>query len=238
MTIAGELIELLPERAVWWPATHTLLVADLHWGKLETFTAHGVPLPTGIPLISELDRLAVALQRTGARRLLILGDLIHAREGVTPDVVDIVADWRAHHPAVEMILVRGNHDRHLPLMPAVWQLDDHDDERRRGLMREGPFAFVHEPQSVAGHYTFCGHTHPTAYISGRGDALRLPCFRVGDAVMTLPAFSDFSDGSIVRPAATDRIFAVADDVVVEVPVRAAARMPDPRSNASSSYPPQ
>jgi len=38
-------VVLLPERAVWWPATRTLLVADLHLGKCETLRANGAPMP-------------------------------------------------------------------------------------------------------------------------------------------------------------------------------------------------
>jgi metallophosphoesterase superfamily enzyme len=42
----AELLWLLPERAAWLPQARTLLVADLHLGKAETFQAHGIPLPS------------------------------------------------------------------------------------------------------------------------------------------------------------------------------------------------
>ena len=228
IVLAGQPVRLMPERAIAWPGGNALMVADLHWGKIETFTAHGVPLPGGM-LPVELDRLSVALRRSGAKRLLILGDLIHAREGITPAVISTVAAWRETWPDLECVLVRGNHDRHLPRMPAEWRL-----EECHGTRRESPFAFVHEPQNAdatadGDAHTFCGHTHPMVYIAGRGDAVRLPCFRVGERVTVLPAFSDFSDGSSVKPLPTDRVFAVAPGTVVEVPNRAAVR-PDPRDS--------
>lgn len=37
--VAGETVVLLPERALWIPAHHVVVVADLHWGKAATFRA-------------------------------------------------------------------------------------------------------------------------------------------------------------------------------------------------------
>ncbi len=34
---AGKPVQLLPERALWWPAGQALFVADLHLGKAATF---------------------------------------------------------------------------------------------------------------------------------------------------------------------------------------------------------
>ncbi|MEZ4467584.1 MAG: hypothetical protein R3F43_24855 [bacterium] len=44
LEVAGEVLWLLPERALYWPAAGVLAVADLHWGKAETFQQHGVPV--------------------------------------------------------------------------------------------------------------------------------------------------------------------------------------------------
>ncbi|CAN5366364.1 hypothetical protein BH10PSE17_BH10PSE17_35830 [soil metagenome] len=44
---AGERLELLPERAIWWPGERTLLIADVHFGKGAAFRALGVPVPRG-----------------------------------------------------------------------------------------------------------------------------------------------------------------------------------------------
>ena len=83
----GESLGLLAERALHWPAgaggAGVLAVADLHWGKTESFQQHGIPLPTGV-LEDDLSRLSRALNGTGAKRLLLVGDLIHSRRGITP----------------------------------------------------------------------------------------------------------------------------------------------------------
>ena len=48
MELAGEQMDLLPERAVWWGARGALLVADVHLGKASTFRARGLPVPEGL----------------------------------------------------------------------------------------------------------------------------------------------------------------------------------------------
>ncbi|NVI99269.1 ligase-associated DNA damage response endonuclease PdeM [Myxococcus sp. AM009] len=208
--IAGTLLELLPERALYWPDTGTLAVADLHWGKTESFQQHGIPLPTGV-LEDDLTRLSAALTSTGARRLLLLGDLIHSRQGLTPAVVERLAVWRESHASVACVLVRGNHDRHMKTLPERWRLDV-----REAAIDEGPFHFAHHPEPVSGRYVWAGHLHPMVRLGGKRDTLRLPCFQVGHGVGVLPAFSAFTGGPNVSRRAGDRIFAVAGPAVVEV----------------------
>jgi hypothetical protein len=208
--LSGTEVELRPERGLYWPQAGLLAVADLHWGKPESFQQHGIPLPTGV-LEDDLHRLSRALNATGARRLLLVGDLIHSRRGITPAVAARIAAWRASHDAVEMVLVRGNHDRHLKVLPPEWRIDvqeEHTDE--------GPFRFAHHPEPATGRYLLAGHLHPVVRLSSGADRLRLPCFHLGPTVGILPAFSAFTGGMNVSRHAGERIFAIADDAVIEV----------------------
>ncbi len=209
-------MELRPERALHWPEAGVLAVADLHWGKPESFHQHGIPLPTGV-LEDDLARLSAALHATGARRVLLVGDLIHSRRGLTADVVERVAAWRAGHD-VELVLVRGNHDRHLDVLPASWRMrlvESHLDE--------GPFRFAHHPEPAPGRYVCAGHLHPTVRLDSGADRLRLPCFHLGPRVGVLPAFSAFTGGLDMRAGAEERIFVVAGEDVVEMPAPRSAR---------------
>lgn len=209
IVVAGETVEPLPERALWWPAAATVLVADVHLGKAETFRVHGVPVP-GDLLGDDLARLDGVLARTQARRLVVLGDLIHGKHGVTPDVSRRVSAWRHTRP-VSFTLVRGNHDRHLPDLPEGWGVEAVD-----GPLRDGPFAFVHHPAPVEGAYAWAGHVHPAAWVGGRADGMRLPCFHVGVRVGILPAFGSFTGGARVPRAPGDRVFAIAGERVIGV----------------------
>ncbi|WP_224247152.1 ligase-associated DNA damage response endonuclease PdeM [Hyalangium gracile] len=207
--VSGREVELLPERALYWPEARLLAVADLHWGKPESFQQHGIPLPAGV-LEDDLARLSRALERTQAQRLLLVGDLIHSKRGITPAVRERIATWRAGHD-VEMVLVRGNHDRHLKSLPPEWRLDVHEEH-----LDEGPFRFAHHPEPATGRYSWAGHLHPVVRLSHGADRLRLPCFHVGEAVGILPAFSAFTGGLDMSRRGGERIFVIADEAVIEV----------------------
>jgi len=215
--VGGTEVELRPERALHWPEGGVLAVADLHWGKPESFHQHGIPLPSGV-LEDDLARLSAALRATGARRLLLVGDLVHSLRSLTLEVVTRVTAWRSGHE-VEMVLVRGNHDRRLEL-PPTWRM-----ELVESHMDEGPFRFSHHPDPAEGRYVWAGHIHPTVRLDTGADRLRLPCFHLGAGVGVLPAFSAFTGGQDIRPRAGERLFAIAEDTVVEVPPPRAARRP-------------
>lgn len=206
-------VELRVERAVWWPAARTLLVADLHWGKEDIFHAAGVPVPTMIA--ADLARLESAIRATDAARVVVLGDLVHG--GLLPTTIARITEFRRACP-VEITLVRGNHDRHAAELPAAWAIEEH-----RSVLREGAFAFTHVPEPVEGCYTWAGHLHPTYTLRGRGDVLRLPCFHLGKQVGVLPAFSGFTGGPGVRPAPGDGIYVIAEGSVIAVEGRAQGR---------------
>src|SRR6185436_3554665 len=108
--VAGEELVLLPERGALWVGASTLLIADPHFGKAAAFRAGGLPVPRGTTS-GGLARLDAMLARTGARRIIFLGDFLHARAGRVPDTLAALAGWRASHPDLELVLVRGNHDR-------------------------------------------------------------------------------------------------------------------------------
>jgi DNA ligase-associated metallophosphoesterase len=206
--IGGALLRLQPERAAWWPARHTLLVADAHIGKAVAFRRLGVPVPQGTTSAT-LARLDALLARTGARRVVFLGDLLHAAHGRAATTLDAVARWRERHPALELLLVRGNHDRRAGDPPADWGVQVADEPYRLG-----PLALCHHPAPVAGAYALAGHQHPCMVLGGRAhERLRLPCFHFGAALGVLPAFGAFTGMQAVRAAPGDRVFVVADDTV-------------------------
>jgi DNA ligase-associated metallophosphoesterase len=188
------------------------MVADLHWGKCETFRAHGAPLPQGI-LQADLRRLALALGATGAERLVVLGDLLHAAPGITEWMVDTVSAWRRERSSLSIVVVPGNHDRRIGMVAAPWALDVAPAQ-----LREGPFVFQHDPLDPvgpehAGCYTWAGHYHPVVNLRGRADHLRLPCFWLRERMGVLPAFSGFTSGAAIDPSGGDEVFAIGDNRV-------------------------
>jgi DNA ligase-associated metallophosphoesterase len=209
--LAGERVLLLAERALYWPAERTLIAADLHWGKAAAFRAGGIPIPRGTTSAG-LARLDRALARTGAERLALLGDLLHARAWRAPETVRTIAEWRASARGLDLLLVRGNHDRRAGDPPPDLGITVVD-----GPVQLGPFALRHEPRVANGAYVLAGHIHPGVTVRGRGrERLRLPCFAFGPRVGILPAFGEFTGTALAERGPHDRIYAIAGDDVVRV----------------------
>ncbi|MBP7565862.1 MAG: ligase-associated DNA damage response endonuclease PdeM [Burkholderiaceae bacterium] len=192
---AGEALELLPDRALWWPAQAVLFVADVHLGKAATFRALGQPVPAGTTA-ANLARLDGLLTARPVRHLVVLGDLLHAAPAHNAALLEQVAQWRMRHADLAITLVRGNHDDRAGDPPAhlgiavvgePWLL--------------GPFACCHEPQSHGTHFVLAGHVHPACWLQGPGrDRLRLPCFTQQGRGAVLPAFGEFTGGWTVDAA--------------------------------------
>ncbi len=214
--IGGATLRLLPERAAFHAAEHVLLVADVHLGKAHSFRRLGVPVPEGTTA-GTLARLTRAIEATGARHVVVLGDLLHAALATASSRGDAtrqaVATWRRAHAAVRLTLVRGNHDAKAGDPPADWGVDVVEEP-----WPLGPYALRHEPRAdESGRYVLAGHLHPALHLAGRGPGrVRLPCFHFGAAVGVLPAFGEFTGGVGVRAAPGDRLFAIAEDEVREI----------------------
>ena len=212
LDLAGEPVRLLPERALFWPGACALIVADVHWGKAAAFRSAGIPIPGGATR-RDLERLDAAIARTGARRLIVLGDLFHARAGrVASRTLAELREWRTVRAGLEIQLVRGNHDRHAGDPPADLRVNPID-----APAFVPPFVLRHEPRVSETGYTLAGHVHPGIVLADR--ALfreRLPCFVVGERMAVLPAFGSFTGLGIVTPEPDERVFVVADGEVVGV----------------------
>lgn len=222
MELAGETLRLLPERAIYWPRRSTLLIADTHWGKAATMRAHSVPVPSGTTN-EDLARLSAALDRSGARRLVILGDVIHARKGRSPETLASVARWRERHASTEILLVRGNHDQRAGDPPVDLGIRCVD-----APFAEPPFAYRHFPHPAPEGYVLAGHIHPAIKLCGGGkQRATLPCFLFGPRVGILPAFGGFTGMGRIDPAEGDRVYAIAGDEVIDVSADDAAQRDSP-----------
>ncbi len=205
---AGVELHLLPERAVWWPQSRTLFMADLHFGKAATYRALGQPVPGGTTQ-ENLDRLSALMVKHSPQQLVFLGDFLHAAAARTAGVMAALDQWRERHAAVEMTLVRGNHDSRAGDPPASLQIEVVNEPYLLG-----PFALCHHPQLHATHFVLAGHVHPVCRLAGRGrDSLRMPCFMAAAGQAVLPAFGEFTGGWMVGAEVGRRLYPVGGDVV-------------------------
>ena len=212
ITLAGERLLLLPQRALFWPAKRMLVIADIHFGKAASFRAGGIPVPSGTTTenLRALDTLIDQWQPT---QILFLGDFLHARHAHAAATMAVIAAWRTRRAGLELTLVRGNHDRHAGDPPVVLDMQVVDEP-----WAIGPFLFAHHPEPQPHGYVLAGHVHPVYRLATRGDALRLPCFLFGATTGMLPSFGAFTGGHPVIPGPGDRLFVAADDQVIEIPV--------------------
>ena len=210
--MAGEILWLLPERALWWPAERVLWVADLHLGKAATFRALGQPVPSGTTL-ANLQRLSQLIAHYQPAQLVFLGDFLHAAQARTPTLLAALADWRAAHSSLACTLVRGNHDSRAGDPPADLAITVVDEPHPMG-----PFAACHHPQQQPGRLVLAGHVHPALNLRGAGrDRLRLPCFYLEEGQLVLPAFGEFTGGWTVVPQPGRQLFAVGGQAVWRLP---------------------
>jgi DNA ligase-associated metallophosphoesterase len=207
---AEEQLQLLPEKAVFWPHKKMLIIADLHLGKPAAFRQSGVPVPESTTA-DDLARLGKILEATAAQHLVILGDFFHAIAGLQTEMLDAIEAWRQKHSHLKIFLVLGNHDKRAGRPPDSWNLEISETKL------VAPFLFQHEPGENSEAYVLSGHVHPAISISEKfGSGIRAPCFCFGDRCAIFPAFGSFTGMRNIKPRKNDRIFAVGDGEVIEV----------------------
>ncbi|MDQ3010622.1 MAG: ligase-associated DNA damage response endonuclease PdeM [Acidobacteriota bacterium] len=209
--LQGESVVLMPERAMLIERTRTLLAADVHLGKDTAFRVAGIPIP-GDATADSLARLSSALERSQARRVVFLGDLVHARTSLDEQTLSTIQTWREQHSEIEMLLVPGNHDVHSGALPRVLQIETTADE-----LIEPPFVFKHHPDASPHGYALAGHIHPAIRLVGQGrQKERVACFLFRSEYGLLPSFGTFTGGYDITPQSEDRIFAIASDQIIQV----------------------
>ncbi len=210
--LAGGTLTLLPPGGAWWAEESTLLVADLHLGKAAAFRRFGIPAPEA-STAQTLGRLDALLDHTRAHRLVILGDLLHARLGLTRDVLDSLNDWRERRADLDILLVRGNHDRSTGDPPADLRIDAVDPGATLG-----PWELAHEPERVRGPaYALAGHVHPAVRLRDRAgrSSPRFPCFHITDRAMVFPALGAFTGAKLVHPEPGERVVAIIEGQAID-----------------------
>lgn len=194
----------------------------MHIGKASAFAGGGVPISAQVlerTTVSDLARLSAMITATAAEKLVVLGDLLHATAGRDPRTLSLLASWRREHTGVDFLLVRGNHD--------IAAGDPPDEVGIRCV--DEPFdgdglVLVHHPRGAPTETpTLAGHLHPGIKLQTAGDALRAPCYWLSGGQLVLPAFGGFTGKASIAPGPGDRVFALGDETVVEVPVVVSAR---------------
>lgn len=205
----GHTLQLLPEKAIYIESLQSLLVADVHLGKSETFQALGVPITNQVNW-QTLERLRSLCLKFNPKTLIILGDLFHSRLGLVDEVIESWSEF-CQATSSHIQLIAGNHDRHLMSV-----LKDCAVECHSAAVQVQNLILSHEPSPQPNTLNICGHVHPCFRISSKLDTLRLPCFHF-DAVhgtLTLPSFGEFTGGHEVSLKQGAIAYVIAENTVV------------------------
>jgi DNA ligase-associated metallophosphoesterase len=211
ITIGGEILFLMPDRALWWPDRKRLIIADLHLGKASHFNRHGSVLPN-TPAIRDLQKLHLLCEVLNAESLLVLGDLFHSEYN---NEFELLKLFKSNFPAMRLEVVKGNHD--------ILSAEDYHSAGiilHEQYLEDGHFVFVHDPLEVKHEtkYLIGGHVHPGVVLHGKArQHVRLPCFYFAEKYAVLPAFGALTGlHALRRQHKEDRIFALVGEKVVEL----------------------
>jgi len=237
LSFADEEFLLLTGRALYWPRERALLVADLHLEKASFYARHGQMLP---PYDSRetLERLALAIRETGARRVFTLGDNFHDGEGAQRLEPHAAGMLDALTRAVDWVWITGNHDSGAQGAPGGIVAEE---------LEVGGLLLRHEAKQGETRPELSGHFHPKLRLSLRGRSISRPCAVVGSSPsraglsgagrsgasrMILPAFGALTGGmdagdpailAAMQPAAAIDAVLPAGGKLVQFPLwRAAA----------------
>lgn len=207
ISIEGEQLVLLPQKALYWPAKKSIIAADLHWGKTAHFRKNGIAIPLNTQQNDEI-RLSQIVREHKAERLIIAGDMFHSK---TNNEVEGFSHWRNAHKELQVELVVGNHDILPEELYKSFDITLHDE-----VLKEGPFTIIHDvPEQSAGFYIH-GHVHPAFAAGGKGQRkLTLPCFAQSADKLILPAFGGFTGTYKIQKKDFKHIYLVADTEVIQ-----------------------
>ena len=214
--LAGHTLELLAERAVYWAARRTLLLADLHLGKAAAFRRAGLAIPEGDTEAS-LQRLDALIERWQPAEVILLGDLLHVRLGEDPALGEQILSWRARHAERHVTAIIGNHDRGLERLAPSLQCC------AEGIERDGLVLRHHPPTRPTARAWLAGHWHPVARLAAGGDSLRVPAFVeiIGEGLV-LPAFGGLTGGTAIAAGRGRRRYISSGERVFALDAAAAA----------------
>ncbi len=181
---AGNDLLLNNQRSIYWQAQNALILSDLHSGKSAHFRKHGMAIPSYLHY-SDLERLQFLIQHYQPKKIIIVGDLVHAAGN--KEVIDFKR-LTSTFSTIDFHLIKGNHDRISEKL-----IKDLGIASVTENLVIDTIQFVHEPNSNNNIPTISGHIHPGIQIPLlKNSRKNLPCFVVQSSQIILPAFSKFT----------------------------------------------
>ena len=195
-----------PSGVLYWEENATLLISDVHLGKVSHFRKFGAAVPQKA-VRKNFEMLTDVLDHFQPKIICFMGDLFHS--SLNKEWV-LFETWVAKI-AAKIILVAGNHDIISPLKYEGLGIQVVSEIQQDG------FLLTHHPEEREGFFNFSGHIHPAVRLRGGGrQTIRLSCFYKTPHQMILPAFGEFTGTYVLEPQESTAIFATTGDEVFQV----------------------
>lgn len=183
LQIFNELFYLTNQRALYWQQQNALILSDIHVGKSAHFRKNGIAMPKDV-LISDLHRLSALINYFSPKKIIIVGDLLHAGNNTE---VDFFCRWKDEIADTEFHLVTGNHDK----------ISAKDAEKlcltsQERTLEFSDVIFSHDFVKKEEKFQINGHIHPGVRLSSAVKRIKLPAFACTSRQLILPAFSEFT----------------------------------------------
>ncbi|MBK9256478.1 MAG: ligase-associated DNA damage response endonuclease PdeM [Saprospiraceae bacterium] len=201
-------LQLLPEKAIFIKESRTLVISDLHLGKVTHFRNSGIAVPAASEGTS-MQMLSSAIEKYTPSDVWFLGDLFHS---VHNNIWEQFSHYVKSRKEIAFTLIKGNHD----ILSDQCYAD-------AGIvvveeLKFNEILFTHEPLDYINNhfYNIAGHIHPGVILRGKGrQYLRLPCFLFGIHNALIPAFGHFTGIKTVEPREGDKVYVVGDNQIFE-----------------------
>ena len=192
--------------AVFWKEKNTLLLADIHLGKVGHFRKSGIPVPrkAGGVFYDKIIKLKNSLNFS---QIIFLGDLFHSSLN---NEWFLFENW-VKKSELKIILIKGNHDIIPKLVFEQVGIKTYDD------LKIEKFFFTHHPKKINDCFVFSGHIHPGVRLIGKGkQIMKFPCFICNKDQIILPSFGGFTGMHLPEIRDGDQVFVITNKEIIEI----------------------
>ena len=206
--LRGEEFILCYEKCLWRKKDDSLIISDLHLGKINHFRKAGIGLPMSAAL-SDFEKLEKVLKKYQPSKVIFLGDLFHSVYNQSVEMLKVLLQ---KYNQIEFILVKGNHD--------IMDNKVYEDLSIKNVdyLADDNFILSHDKLEYdTQHYNIFGHIHPGVLLKGKGkQSSRLPCFYFSENEAVLPAFGKFTGLHLLKVREGDRVYVMVDNQVIGI----------------------
>ena len=192
--------------AIFWEEKNTLLLADIHLGKVGHFRKSGIPVPrkAGGVFYDKITKLKNSLNFS---QIILLGDLFHSQLN---NEWFLFENW-VKKSELKIILIKGNHDIIPKLVFEQVGIKTYDD------LKIEKFFFTHYPKKINDCFVFSGHIHPGVRLIGKGkQIMKFPCFICNKDQIILPSFGGFTGMHLPKIRNGDQVFVITNKEIIEI----------------------